>query len=150
MYKRLIITLLVVAGGLQLSAPAIAEPVTSERGAIGINEESAAGQEWQQYNKDGPPIPRDYLQQPPLIPHKVEGYQITVKHNKCLSCHSWANYKENGATKISQTHFESRDGAILSNVSARRYFCTQCHVPQTNAKPLVDNTFEAVEALRPQ
>ena len=43
-------------------------------------------------------------------------------------------YKESGATKVSITHFKDRDGRELSNISPRRYFCTQCHVPQTNAK----------------
>jgi cytochrome c-type protein NapB len=38
----------------------------------------------------------------------------------------------------------------MANVSARRYFCVQCHVPQTNAKPLVENTFQPVEALKPR
>lgn len=102
----------------------------------------------QRYFKDQPPMARDYLQQPPLIPHKTEGYMINVKHNKCLSCHSWQNYKQHRATKISQTHFESRDGAVLSNVSARRYFCMQCHVPQVDAMPLVENTFEPVDAMK--
>ena len=100
------------------------------------------------YQKDNEVIPRDYLQQPPLIPHQIDAYVINIKHNKCLSCHSWTNYKQNNATKISQTHFESRDGAVLANVSPRRYFCTQCHVPQSDARPLVENTFKPVDALK--
>jgi len=102
------------------------------------------------YFKDQPPMNRDYLQQPPLIPHKIDSYIINVKHNKCLSCHSWKNYRKHNATKISQTHFESRDGAVLSNVSARRYFCVQCHVPQVDARPLVENTFEPVDVMKMQ
>jgi cytochrome c-type protein NapB len=43
---------------------------------------------------------------------------------------------------ISITHFMNRDGQVLADVTPRRYFCTACHVPQTDAKPLVDNTFE--------
>ena len=97
---------------------------------------------------DRAPIPRDYVQQPPLIPHDITGYQINIKFNKCLTCHSWANYKEANATKISQTHFEDRDSNVLANVSARRYFCTQCHVSQVEARPLVENTFQPVEAIR--
>ncbi|WP_175463882.1 nitrate reductase cytochrome c-type subunit, partial [Vibrio cholerae] len=33
-------------------------------------------------------------------------------------------------------------------VSPRRYFCLQCHVPQADAKPLVENDFERVDSLR--
>ena len=106
--------------------------------------------ELKHWERDRGPIPRNYVQQPPLIPHAIEGYRINLKFNKCLTCHSWANYQESGATKISQTHFSDRDGHVLSNVSARRYFCTQCHVPQVDAPPLVGNTFEPVKVLQKQ
>ena len=128
-----------------LSGIASAE-VRSLRGESAIEDESASV-EVKTYLKDNRPIARDYLQQPPLIPHKIEGYQVNIKHNKCLSCHSWKNYRQHNATKISQTHFESRDGAVLSNVSARRYFCTQCHVPQVDGAPLVENTFQPVDTM---
>ncbi|MEK7438145.1 MAG: nitrate reductase cytochrome c-type subunit, partial [Pseudomonadota bacterium] len=37
----------------------------------------------------------------------------------------------------------------LSEVSPARYQCTACHVPQVDAKPLVQNTFRgAVEAKK--
>ncbi|WP_426416260.1 nitrate reductase cytochrome c-type subunit [Aestuariirhabdus sp. LZHN29] len=97
--------------------------------------------------KDRDTYERDYLHQPPLIPHQIRGYHVDLNSNKCLSCHSWANYKKAGATKISLTHFETRDGQQLSDVSPRRYFCSQCHVPQADAKPLIDNEFKSVDAL---
>ena len=102
------------------------------------------------WEDDQKPIARDYVQQPPLIPHSIEGYKINQKSNKCLTCHSWANYGEAGATKISQTHFADRDENVLSNVAPRRYFCTQCHVPQMDTEPLVENAFEPVQAIRKQ
>ncbi len=122
------------------------EVVESLRGMHDIDapEKAPDQKNWQ---RDRDPIPRDYVQQPPLVPHKIEGYIINAKSNKCLTCHSWANYKEAGATKISQTHFEDRDKHVLANVSARRYFCTQCHVPQVDAQPLVENTFEPIQAI---
>ena len=121
--------------------------VQSLRGMDSVQADSSAP-EIKPYHRDSAPLARDYLQQPPLIPHKIEDYEVDIKFNKCLTCHSWQNYKKHNATKISQTHFESRDGAVLSNVSARRYFCTQCHVPQTNAQPLVENTFQPVDAMK--
>lgn len=102
------------------------------------------------WQRDQDPIARDYVSQPPLIPHKIEGYQVTRNFNKCLSCHSWANYKKSGATKVSQTHFEDRERSIRANIAGTRYFCTQCHVPQADAQPLVENTFEPVEVLQQQ
>jgi cytochrome c-type protein NapB len=98
--------------------------------------------------RDRPPIPRDFVQQPPLIPHTIRGYNITANFNKCMDCHSWSRYQEMGASKISITHFKDRDGRELSNVSPRRYFCTACHVPLTDAKPLVNNQFKPATGLR--
>ena len=93
-------------------------------------------------------IDRNYVQQPPLIPHSIRGYQVNLNANKCLSCHSFKNAGEMGATKISVTHFITREGTTLSDVSPRRYFCLQCHVTQADAKPLVENTFTPVDSLR--
>lgn len=97
---------------------------------------------------DRGPLPRDFVQQPPLIPHDIQGYQITKNFNKCLDCHSWSRAQETGATKISITHFRDRDGHELAGVSTRRYFCVQCHVPQTDARPLVRNTFQKSTGLQ--
>jgi cytochrome c-type protein NapB len=87
-------------------------------------------------------IPRDFAQQPPLIPHDIRDYQITKNFNKCMDCHSEARYQEFKAVKLSDTHFKDRDGKKLTNISPARYFCTQCHVPQVDAKPLIANTFK--------
>ncbi len=91
--------------------------------------------------RDRPAIPRSSTQEPPLIPHSIRGYQITKNFNKCMDCHAWSKVKETGATKVSVTHFKDSTGRELANISPRRYVCTTCHVPQTNAKPLVGNTF---------
>ncbi|MCL1039322.1 nitrate reductase cytochrome c-type subunit [Shewanella submarina] len=92
----------------------------------------------------------DYVYQPPLIPHNIRSYEVSLNANKCLSCHSWKNAKEMGATKISVTHYVNREDAVLADMSPRRYFCLQCHVPQANAKPLVKNDFQRVDSLRQQ
>ncbi len=93
-------------------------------------------------------IDSNYVYQPPLIPHNIRNYEVSLNANKCLSCHSWKNAKQMGATKISVTHFMNREDAVLADVSPRRYFCLQCHAPQANAKPLVENEFESVDSLR--
>ena len=83
-------------------------------------------------------VVRNYPQQPPVIPHIIEDYAITTDRNDCLMCHNW-NSEMPGATKVGISHFVNRDGQALSNISPRRYFCTQCHVPQRNVKPQVLN-----------
>lgn len=103
-----------------------------------------ANQPWQ---SERDPIMRNYLNQPPLIPHEIENYQIDLRFNKCMSCHAWDKAKDSKATKISVTHFVDRDGNELAEVSPRRYFCVQCHVPQKDIVPLVKNVFEPIKAL---
>ena len=85
---------------------------------------------------------RAYRQQPPLIPHKIDGYQITTDNNACMSCHDWPGNTRVNAPKISETHYVDRQGVRLDKVAGTRYFCQQCHVPQADAKPLVGNRFK--------
>jgi cytochrome c-type protein NapB len=84
---------------------------------------------------------RNYPEQPPLIPHAIDGYQLTLNTNRCLTCHARQFVQTSGAPMISVTHFMDRDGQVLADVTPRRYFCTACHVPQTDAVPLVHNNF---------
>ncbi|MBS4096552.1 MAG: nitrate reductase cytochrome c-type subunit [Sulfuricella sp.] len=90
-------------------------------------------------------IARNYEQQPPLIPHKVEGMKLDFKTNKCLQCHDRPFYKEEGAPKIGDSHYKSREGKELDKISMARYNCNQCHVPQVNAPPLVANVFKSAK-----
>ncbi len=85
---------------------------------------------------------RDYAAQPPLVPHKIAKYEISRNVNECLDCHGADTYIEENASKISQTHYVGREGNLqMNSPDAGRWNCNQCHVPQTDAEPLVDNTF---------
>ncbi len=84
---------------------------------------------------------RAYRHQPPLIPHAVDQYQIDTNANQCLGCHDWSNAGERNAPTLSMTHYLDRDGRQLDEIAGTRWFCNQCHVPQADAEPLVDNTF---------
>lgn len=90
---------------------------------------------------------RAYPDQPPTIPHAIDGYQVDLNSNRCLLCHSRANADTFQAPMVSVTHFVDRDGQVLATVSPRRYFCTQCHVVQTDARPLVPSNFRDVDEL---
>ena len=84
------------------------------------------------------PIERTFKEQPPLVPHAVDNFdEITVEENQCLSCHSLDAYTKKNAPKVGDSHLDS--GKKL--VTMDRYQCNSCHVPQVDAKPLVDNTF---------
>lgn len=87
-------------------------------------------------------IQRNYRQQPPLIPHSVDQYQIDLRVNQCLSCHDWSKAGERNAPTLSMTHYLDRDGRETDRIAGSRYFCNQCHVPQADTPALVDNVFQ--------
>jgi len=91
--------------------------------------------------------PRNYPEQPPVIPHSIEGYEVSTNANKCLSCHARTRVHESQAPMVSITHFFDRDGQVLASISPRRYFCTECHVPQHNVRPPVENDFVDIDTL---
>lgn len=92
---------------------------------------------------EGPRFERSFRAAPPMIPHKIDKYQIDLKANECLRCHDWPYNLKEKATKVSETHYYDRDGNLLGQISGTRWFCTQCHSPQLDAKPLVDNNFKS-------
>ncbi|MBY7901978.1 nitrate reductase cytochrome c-type subunit [Vibrio fluvialis] len=150
--KKLLIALLSVSALItgvaqaELDNPGGVGGVESLRGTTLI-ESTRPADEMKKYPREQA-LDSDYVYQPPLIPHNIRNYEVSLNANKCLSCHSWKNAKEMGATKISVTHFINREDAVLADVSPRRYFCLQCHVPQAETKPLVKNEFERVDSLR--
>lgn len=95
----------------------------------------------EQYVTDDVRQMRAYPEQPPIIPHSIEGYQLSVNANRCMSCHRREHVQGSGAPMISITHYMTREGQMLADVSPRRYFCTQCHVPQADTAALIGNTF---------
>ena len=90
---------------------------------------------------------RAYTSQPPTIPHAIEKYEITRNVNFCMYCHSRVRNPDSQAPMVSATHYMDRDHNYLAEISPRRYFCTQCHVVQTDAQPLVGNEFVDVDTL---
>lgn len=119
------------------SSPGLAHGM---RGPIALTEEPAP-----------PPFPkivnddqrktRNYPMQPPLIPHQIDNYQVDLRFNKCMDCHGRSRTQESGAPMVSVTHFQDREGNMLGEISPRRYFCTSCHVIQTDARVPVKNNF---------
>ncbi|MFA0086670.1 nitrate reductase [Vibrio sp. 10N.286.49.C2] len=150
--KKLLVAVLSVGALLtgiaqaELNNPGGIGGVESLRGASQL-EDTRPADDFKKYPRDQV-IESDFVYQPPLIPHQIRGYEVSLNANKCLACHSWKNAKEMGATKISVTHYMNREDAVLADVSPRRYFCLQCHVPQADAQPLVANDFERVDSLR--
>lgn len=110
--------------------------------------------------KGGPPgqdavLPRAYPGAPPQIPHDIGDFlPITADTNMCLACHNqpdkWGQKREAAQpTPIPPSHYtdlRNAPGKVTDHLMNARYTCNQCHVPQHDAKPLVDNTFGAKRA----
>jgi cytochrome c-type protein NapB len=141
------IRLIALAGLLAMVTTAgLAETTSALRGPTPLDIEGAAPRMTPMRNTSEREV-RNYPEQPPLIPHSVDGYQVDISGNKCLSCHSRARTAETRAPMISITHFMDRDGQFLASVSARRFFCIQCHVPQHEVRAPVANDFIDIDTL---
>ena len=129
-----------------MSAACAAPLVDPLRGPVPLAEEPRPPVLANQENKD---VRRNraFAMQPPTIPHRIDGYQVDRNANRCVTCHARTRIEETKAIPIPATHYMDRDGTLRGDVSPRRYFCTQCHVPQEDVKPLVDNTYQDFEAL---
>ena len=145
--KKLVLLTLAFAMTAYGSALFSQENVATLRGESAIDETSVTPQ-YKSWTGKTALIERAFIEQPPLIPHKSQSHKINMDTNKCLTCHGLDTYEEKEATKVSDTHLKDRDGNQLVNVSPSRYFCTQCHVEQRQAAPLVSNEFQAAGGSR--
>ena len=89
-------------------------------------------------------LARSFKDAPPLIPHAMPTFdQISLGENKCLDCHSPDTYRQKDSPRVGDSHMQfvdTKDG-MKRVVQMSRYQCTSCHVPQVDAKPLVDNAY---------
>jgi len=139
--KKILIIAITAVGIMLGSSPAMTkESISSLRGDHDLNASAnKVTKKKQVTQKDG--FERSYIEQPPMIPHKIDKDKITLKTNTCMKCHSKKTYKKEKAPMVGESHFLDRDGKELAKVSSRRYFCNQCHAPQLKAAPLVKNDF---------
>lgn len=134
----------IVAG--QVHSQESGPPIATLRGMTSLDQEASPPRIPQTEETDRSRV-RNYPEQPPTIPHQIDGYQLDANVNQCLSCHARSRVTESGAPMISVTHFMDRDGQFLATVSARRYFCDQCHVTQGRVSPPVGNSFVDIDSL---
>ena len=132
--------------------------------------EKHSGVKASSYSKAAPgtsrKIQRAYQDAPPMIPHDTEGMLIIKKdNNQCLQCHRPDVAEMVGATPIPKSHFLNMrpvnkiiNGKLVNGVDnlknqisvkktseiyEGRFNCVQCHAPQSNAKLITENKFQA-------
>ena len=120
--------------------------VSDLRGEVAVPDETTPPPIYKEINDDLRRA-RNYPEQPPVIPHNIRDYPITLNANKCLTCHTREFTAQSQAPMISITHFMDREGQVLATVTPRRYFCTQCHVTQSETPDLVKNDFQPIEEI---
>ena len=140
-----LVAIMFVLTSLSGSAFAAEETIATLRAAA-ISEAPQAPALAKVFNRDLRQV-RNYPEQPPLIPHKIEGYQIDLNANKCLTCHSRVATGQSQAPMVSITHFMDREGQFLASISPRRYFCNLCHVVQHEVQPLIEIEFVDIDSL---
>lgn len=89
-------------------------------------------------------IARTFEGQPPLIPHSITNFEeITAKENSCLECHISSDYRGKKMPRVSDSHLVAKPTAAKPDpeLHMSRWQCNTCHVPQVDAKPLVENEF---------
>jgi cytochrome c-type protein NapB len=154
---RLLVVLAVAAGcaaGRPAGEKAVATPVPAPvpDSALGLSRASVFDVPAPPLVKENdsapgelPPPPRPYALSPPRIPHGISDFlPITAKANACVDCHSVAEKEKGQPTPLPASHYtdyRNAPGKRGEKVAGARWVCTACHVPITDAKPLVANGF---------
>ena len=124
----------------------VAQPVNSMRGSDVTTTDNAPIEQPYMGSKPGAQklVARTYQGQPPVIPHKVDGFDdINSTDNACLDCHINDNFRGQKIPRAGKSHFVKNDDAKAPLVlDMTRWQCNSCHVPQIDAKPLVENIFK--------
>ena len=139
-------TVVIVSLSMLITGAVLAQNTATLRHGLSIDQDAEPDRMPKVQNNDIK-RKRSYPMQPPTIPHKIDGYRVDTNSNKCLSCHSRNLSSDTQAPMVSVTHYMDRDGNFLASVSPRRYFCSQCHVVQTNAKAHVESDFVDLDDL---
>ena len=92
-------------------------------------------------------ITRTFVGQPPMVPHTIEKYvPLTIDENACMECHQTEEIRGQKIPQIGASHFSKnlKTKSGKPAVEMTRFQCDTCHVPQVDAKELVDSRFVGV------
>ena len=110
MKLRIVLGLAVVRS--RWSAPQAAPFVDAMRGPTPITATTEPPRLGNAVNDDNR-LQRNYSYQPPIIPHRIDGYQVDKNFNKCLDCHAREKTAFSQAIPVSThaLHRPQRQGA---------------------------------------
>ncbi|MCU7884730.1 MAG: nitrate reductase cytochrome c-type subunit [Candidatus Thiodiazotropha sp. (ex Lucinoma annulata)] len=135
------LALLLVTLSIPVTAEETTVHLTSLRGGNDLDSESVVFANKRRRAMSGG-FEVSFEDQPPLIPHNIDKTRISAQENSCLKCHTKEDAKVENAVRPPKSHYYSRGKMKGKSISPRRYFCTQCHVPQIDAPALVKNNYK--------
>ena len=92
-------------------------------------------------DQEGKVLSRPYDISPPRIPHAIRDMEpISREQNDCVECHEGSSIPKSHYVDYRNT--PDKQGTSLYGA---RYNCTMCHVPVTDAKPVVKSLFNRSE-----
>jgi len=94
-----------------------------------------------------PKLARPFHGAPPLIPHQVADFlPISIGENGCLACHELGETTSpDDPPALPPSHgtdFRAAPDEVGDSPVGARWRCVACHLPQSDAPPLVGNSFE--------
>jgi len=113
--KLLALALLVAS----ISSLATAQTFSALRGSTPLDQEGEPPALRPELNTSEREV-RNYPEQPPVIPHTTEGYEVSVHGNKCLSCHARSRVRESQAPMISISAARRTHRSAMSRSLRRR------------------------------
>jgi len=87
---------------------------------------------------------------PPVVSHDISDFvPIKIGENSCLECHDLheqigEEVASGDPTPMPASHYTDlrrNPDEVTTKVIGARFVCTQCHAPQSDAVPLVANTY---------
>ena len=91
--------------------------------------------------------PRNYPEQPPLIPHSTEGYQVDINGNKCLSLPRPRPHRRVAGADDQHHPLHGPRRPVSRLGLAAALLLHPCHVPQHDVKAPVANDFVDIDTL---
>lgn len=99
----------------------------------------------------GEALPSVQVGAPPQIPHSIDTFlPLTSESNQCMVCHDKPDLIgqqiKGVPTPMPRSHYTDLRRApekVTKKMIGSRFVCTQCHTPQADVPPLVENTSES-------